>query len=173
MHRQCNLTIGLHRFVLTRCPRACLRFNHVHSKCLFRFSVFPPCGLCKLEKSHCGRESKGGFSLANTDGKFSLGPPCLSWLLFQTISTSLIILISHFYTWIPLFSISPMFFSASFASEISAPSPPDRYKGHILSWNGQGFRNLHCVDREKSLLPSRIIQRANFFRLSHIKCAPR
>lgn len=39
-----------------------------------------------------------------TDGQFSLGAPCACWLLFQTISTFLIILISHFHTRLPPFS---------------------------------------------------------------------
>lgn len=100
----------IHRFILTHIPRpiACLGFNHVHSKCLFRVSVFLLCSLRKLENRTVVANPREVFLLTH---RWEIFPGALSvcWLLFQTISTSLIILISHFYTWIPLFSRFPDF----------------------------------------------------------------
>lgn len=100
----------IHRFILAHSPRgfACLGFNHVHSKCLFRLSVFPLYGLRKLENHTVVVNVRGVFLITHRWCIFP-GAPCVCWLLFQTISTSLIILISHFHTWIPLFSRSPDF----------------------------------------------------------------
>lgn len=106
MQAECNLMIR--RFILTHFPRAIARlgFNHVNFKGLFSFSGFPLCGLCKLENHAVVVNLREVFLLTHRWEMFP-GAPCVCWLLFQTISTSLIILISRFYAWIPLFSRSP------------------------------------------------------------------
>lgn len=83
--------------------------------CVFLRCVAP---CVKPENRHCRGESEGGLPSSRTDGGGGVGggweifpgAPCVCWLLFQTISTSLIILIRHFYTWIPLFRIFLFFF---------------------------------------------------------------
>lgn len=76
----------------------------------FVFSVFPLCGLCKLENHTVVVNLREVFLLLTHRWEIFPGAPCVCWLLFQTISTSLIILISHFYAWVPLFSRSPLIF---------------------------------------------------------------
>lgn len=134
-------------------------------------------GPVQTGKSHCRGESEGGLpphthTHIHTDGRFSLGAPCVCWLLFHTISTSLIILISHFYTWTPLFSASDFLFFLSLASGIKAPLPACNRSTHCFHGKDQGSRCLHYPDREKSLCGSGIIQLANFLGLSAIKYAP-
>lgn len=106
MQAECNLMIR--QFILTHFPRAIARlgFNRVNFKGLFSFSGCPLCGLCKLENHAVVVNLTEVFLLTHRWEMFP-GAPCVCWLLFQTISTSLIILISRFYAWIPLFSRSP------------------------------------------------------------------
>lgn len=100
-----------HRFILTHFPRAlaCLEFNHVHSKCLFRFSVFPLCGLCKLENRTVVANPREVFLLTHRWEIFP-GALCVCWFLFQTISTSLIIFNQSFLHMDSSFYKIPRFF---------------------------------------------------------------
>lgn len=115
---ECNLM--MHRFILTHFPwaMACLGFDHVHSKCPGYLGLVPnvwPVWIWKKKKrnrrkSQWSRGMCSSHSLTLTHTcRWDIFPEalCFCGLSFQTISISLIILITHFYTWNPLLSQPP------------------------------------------------------------------
>lgn len=86
------------------------------------------------------------------------GAPCVCWLLFQTISTSLIILIRHFYTWIPLFRIFLFLFFPFTGCQLHWRGGRNN-TSQILSWTGD-LDVYIILTGEKSLRWSRVIQPA-------------